>query len=123
MAEAAKKTNPAQQTQEQQIAADIPPSKPGAAPAISLFESGKPYIPHKGVAITLRSAMASDFDTYRGICMTGSMINVNKDIEAKNLKRAANDRTVIAPAGEKCVAILNQAATATLVDSHLKCNG
>lgn len=85
-----------------------------AAPTINLFEPGKPYVPHKDVANTVRAAMAADFDVFRGICMTGNMIGVNKEIDARNLKRPAGQKTPNAPAGEKCVAILKQAATATL---------
>lgn len=117
MAEPAKKTNPAQQTQEQQIAADIPPSKPGAAPAVNLtdiFVPGKPYIPHKDIPVTIQSAVVADFDTYRRLCRTGEMVNAFKETAERNLKRPKNQQIANAPAGETCVAILNQAASATL---------
>lgn len=113
MAEAAKKNNAPIE-----LAADAPPATREIAPdatVFDIFSPGKPYIPHKDIPVTIKSATTADFDKFRRSCRVGSMIDDYKETAEKNLKRPKNQKPIAnAPAGETCVAILNQAASATL---------
>ena len=117
MAEAAKKTNPAQQTQEQQIAADIPPSKPGAAAEI--IPAPKPHKDLQRATSTIIDGLDDIFVDERLDCMLGDINNKFKNFAEDNKKYIASNKGKLdstsliptPPVGEYCLTLLKYSAT------------